>query len=69
MLYVHKDHQNEGIATAICNALEDSFKINHFTVHASITAKPFFENRGYCVIKKQQVLRHGVYLTNFAMEK
>lgn len=69
MLYVHKDHQNEGVATLLCNALESSSKANHFSVHASITAKPFFEHRGYCVTKKQQVLRHGIYLTNFVMEK
>ena len=68
-LYVHKDHQRQGIASAICDALESSCDAPEFTTHASITAKPFFENRGYTVIRCQQVQRYGVWLTNFAMGK
>lgn len=67
-LYVHANHQREGIATAICDQLEESVQIN-ISVHASITAKPFFEKRGYRVIKEQKVERQGVLLTNFVMEK
>lgn len=37
--------------------------------HASITARPFFEKRGYKVKKEQSVIRHGVALKNFVMEK
>jgi len=40
-----------------------------FTTHASITAKLFFQHRGYHVVRKQEVIRHGVALTNFVMEK
>ena len=66
-LYVHKDYQRQGIATALCDALEKGFcKI---TTHASITAKPFFLNRGYQVREEQRVLRNGIYLTNYIMEK
>ena len=36
--------------------------------HVSITARPFFEKRGYCVRKEQQVERCGELLTNFVME-
>lgn len=39
------------------------------TVHASISAKPFFEKRGYKVIKEQSVKVDNVYLTNYLMEK
>ena len=39
------------------------------TVHASRTARPFFEQRGYRVLYVQQVERRGVPLENFAMEK
>ena len=38
-------------------------------MHASITARPFFEQRGYRVVRQQQVERGGVLLTNFVMEK
>lgn len=68
MLYVHKDYQKMGIATMICNELEKQAD-NSVSVHASITAKPFFEKRGYIVIKEQRVNIRGVYLTNYVMEK
>ena len=40
-LYVHKDYQRQGIATAICTKLEQAVKVNKIISHASITAKPF----------------------------
>lgn len=67
-LFVHSDYQGKGIATAICEQLEQTVQGNIIT-HASITARPFFENRGYKVVKEQQVERQGVFLTNFVMEK
>ena len=39
------------------------------TTHASITARPFFEKRGYHVVKEQQVERRGVVLINYVMIK
>ena len=68
-LYVHKGHQGRGVATALCDALEQYAAGRPVTVHASITARPFFEKRGYRVCRRQQVLRAGVALTNFVMEK
>ena len=67
-LYVHADYQGRGIATAICNQLERAVQ-GDITTHASITAKPFFEKRGYKVVKEQQVERQGILLANFVMEK
>lgn len=68
-LYVHKDFLRQGIATAICNALEQAAPVRRFTTHASMTARPFFEQRGYRVLKIQTVERFGVPLTNFIMHK
>ena len=68
-LYVHKDHQRQGIATAICDKLECFPDTDKLTVHASITAKLFFISRGYSVIKEQTVVRRGVALTNSIMTK
>lgn len=68
-LYVHKDFQHCGVARAICDALEEFSTAAEFTTHASITARPFFEKRGYAVVKEQQVERRGVLLTNFVMRK
>ena len=67
-LFVHADYQGKGIATAICNQLEQTVK-GDLTTFASITAKPFFEKRGYKIVKEQQVERQGIFLTNFCMEK
>lgn len=67
-LYVHADYQGRGIATAICEQLEQTVR-GRLVTHASITAKPFFEKRGYQVIKEQKVERKGIFLTNFVMEK
>ena len=76
-LYVHKDYQGQGIASAVCDKLESRFSADKklpsettkITVHASITAKPFFLSRGYKVVKEQQVVRKGISLTNYVMER
>lgn len=67
LLFTHKDFQNQGIATALCNKLEENFIT--VTTHASITAKPFFEKRGYFVIKSQEVERFGIKMINYEMRK
>lgn len=68
-LYVHCGHQGKGVATAICDALEAQCQAGRFTAHASITARPFFEARGYWMVKAQQVERRGQTLVNYVMEK
>ncbi len=67
-LFVHKDYQKQGIATAICDKLE---LLAHEVIvtHASITARTFFEKRKFKVMKQQQIERKGIVLTNFIMEK
>ncbi len=67
-LFVHTDYQRKGIASDICNCLEQAVQGNIVT-HASITARPFFERRGYKVVKEQQVERQGIFLTNYVMIK
>lgn len=68
-LYVHKDYQRMGVATAICDWLETRYFVDCIMTNASITAKPFFEKRGYHVVKEQKVVRNKVELTNYLMEK
>lgn len=71
-LYVHRDFQHCGVATALCDALEERARSQGVLVvetHASITARPFFEKRGYRVIREQQVERAGVRMTNYVMER
>lgn len=67
-LYVSKDFLRCGVASSIADFLESSVS-GDITVHASVTAKPFFARRGYAVVKRQTVVRRGVPLTNFVMVK
>ena len=68
-LFVHKDCQGQGIGTVICNRLESIVERNIISVHASITAKAFFEKRGYRVVREQTVTRKGISLKNYLMQK
>ena len=67
-LYIHRDYQRKGIASAICDKLEQAVK-GKIVTHASVTARPFFEKRGYKVINEQRVERKGIVLKNYVMEK
>ena len=72
LLYVHKDYQRIGIATLIADKIEQHFYSNGImtaTTDASITAKPFFEKRGFIVLKKQTVETRGQTLINYKMKK
>ncbi|MFQ8705709.1 MAG: GNAT family N-acetyltransferase [Thomasclavelia sp.] len=69
-LYVHKDYQGRHIATLLCDKLENYYKeVKELTVHASISAKPFFEKRGYKVIKERTVQLDGINIKNYLMKK
>ncbi len=69
-LYVAAGCQRQGVGTALCDALEGQLAPGaRVTVHASLTARPFFEARGYQVVRAQQVERRGVTLPNLVMEK
>lgn len=50
-------------------AAEKYIVADKITTYASITAKLFFEHRGYKVVREQQVIRDGIPLSNFIMEK
>lgn len=71
-LYVHKNHQGKKVASNLINALENYIfnkGVKSIITDASITAKPFFEKKGYEVIKEQQVELRGQLFTNFKMCK
>ncbi|WP_212962812.1 GNAT family N-acetyltransferase [Cohnella xylanilytica] len=71
-LFVHKDYQGQGIASALISVLESEARksnLPEITTNASITAKPFFESKGYRVVRSQIVERKGVELVNYKMIK
>lgn len=70
LLYVHPDFLKQGVGYSILEyminwALKN--KISQIRSQVSITARPFFSNNNFTVVKKQTVERHGVTLTNFLM--
>jgi len=69
--YIHPDFQGTGIATALYRHLltvARKKKIERLYVEASNIAKPFFEHRGFSVVRKNEVQRNGASLINFTME-
>ncbi len=71
-LFVHKDFQRRGIATALAGWIEGKareFSLSSIRTEASITARPFFEKQGYRVVQKQQKPHNGQVFVNFVMEK
>lgn len=71
-LYIHKDFQSQGIASALVDMIEsEAKKLNLLVIEtdSSITAKPFFEHKGYKIVRSQTVERKGVKLINFKMIK
>jgi len=71
-MYVHKDYQRQGIADLLLRALETEAarrKTTVVTSDISKTARPFFEKKGYVVVKEQENQRGDVILINYKMEK
>lgn len=71
-LYVSSQMQGRGVATALAEPLERRAAqqgASRMVSDVSITARPFFEHRGYRVVQEQTVVRHGVAMTNYHMEK
>ncbi len=71
-LYVLPVFRGHGIASALAEALEQAARAAGRTrifTHASLTARPFFERRGYRIVRRQTVERLGVQMENLVMEK
>lgn len=71
-LFVSKDYQHIGIATALLQAVErhaNEKGRKHIHTEASITARPFFEHKGYGVEKAQMAKANRLYMRNYVMSK
>lgn len=60
--------QGQGVGRALMNKLL-AHNYPRFYANVSITARPFFERFGFCVVREQQVVVRGIELTNFLMER
>ena len=71
-MFVHKDFQGEGIATILLYEIEQYAITNgimRITSEVSLTARPFFEKKGYIVEEEQKRKANQLSLTNFWMAK
>lgn len=71
LMYVHKDRQGKGIASALLTALEQEalrHGVKTITSDVSKTARPFFERKGYRVITENTHVIDGTPVSNYRME-
>ncbi len=71
-LFVHKNQQGKGIATQLLFEVEriaKQYGATEITSEVSLTARPFFEKKGYKVVKTQKCQANKLKLTNFVMHK
>lgn len=68
-LYVHKDYQRLGIGKALCEAAETAVDVPKYSLHSSITARPFYEKQGYRTVEMRQMQRKDQLITIYVMEK
>ncbi|OWV96761.1 GNAT family N-acetyltransferase [Rhizobium sp. R693] len=72
MMFVHPDHQGIGAASTLLQRIEaeaQKLGLKRISTEASLTARPFFERRGFVVLARQSVEKRGQTLANFRMEK
>lgn len=72
MLYVRSDRRGQGVGRTLVNELERMAAARgerSIETFASITARPFFEAIGYVCLHENRVVRRGVELANYRMEK
>lgn len=71
-LYVHKDFQRQGIASKLCAEIE-AIAIHQgtslLTSDVSITARPFFEKKGFKIVAEQVNDIKSVEVLNYKMTK
>ena len=72
MMFVSPDYQGKGVASLLLAAVERAARkqgLQQIFTEASLTARPFFERKGFGVVAAQRVEKRGQTLSNFLMEK
>lgn len=71
-MFVHKDWQGKGVASMLLLEVEkmaSEYGVHKICTEVSVTARPFFEKRGYMVVAEQKAKANKLYMTNYRMEK
>lgn len=72
MLFVDPAYARHGVATMLLAQVEQfaaARGIDQLTVHASITARPFFTRHGFRTLETRYPIVDGIEFTNYAMAK
>lgn len=71
MMFVHPGYQGLGVASLPLDQVEQKAReLGLDRIHTgATTARPFFERRGFRVLKSQVIEKRGETLSNFSMEK
>ncbi|MEK9159274.1 MAG: GNAT family N-acetyltransferase [Patescibacteria group bacterium] len=72
LMYVSKDHLRKGVATKLYEEIEMEARKQgsvFLVSDVSITAKPFFQNLGFSLLKENQNLIEGIEINNYKMRK
>ncbi|MCB7137304.1 GNAT family N-acetyltransferase [Cellulosimicrobium marinum] len=72
MLFVDPGVVRQGVASALLGwvaATARSDGATELTTHASVTARPFFEARGFVVVAERRPVLRGVEMVNYAMRR
>jgi putative acetyltransferase len=72
MMFVHPEHQTMGVASLLLAQVEAAAReqgIERIFTEASITARPFFEKRGFELEAEQQVAKDDETFVNYRMFK
>lgn len=71
-LFVSADHEGQGIATVLMDGVvaeAQRLRLPKIEVQVSLTARPFFERRGFRVVESRCVEVRGSLLDCFGMER
>jgi len=72
MMFVHPEHQGVGVASLLLATVEDAARqqgLARIFTEASVTARPFFETRGFELDAEQRVTKRGETFINYRMFK
>lgn len=70
--YCHHEWIGKGVGSTLMNEIltrAKNYNIDRIFSEVSITARPFFEKQGFVTLSERKIVRKGIELTNYKMER
>lgn len=70
--YVHHEHLHQGIGSALMKEVEEEFRsqnVHRSFAEVSLTARAFFESKGFRIVEERNQEYHDVIFKLYLMEK